>query len=205
MCMQESSGEGAPDRAAAPGPTVVFTDECTAFVRNLPPEAGKKEVEDLFSDCEGIKDIRIAHDHTGRSKVCRRRQDRDAAVLPVLGSSSGFTFFACSLARATAQWTQFSQGVSCRASPMWTSPASKACRRLWPRTEWNSAAAAFSLPCRILLAVAAGALAGDALADLQAEVCSMHRQMPASGPHSLTCMDSSGFENPHTHRAHSQK
>ena len=51
-----------------------YTDECTAFVRGLPQDIEDGELDEVFADCGGLKDIRITRDpQTGQAKVgfCR--------------------------------------------------------------------------------------------------------------------------------------
>ena len=47
-----------------------YTDECTAFVRGLPQNIADGELDELFDDCGGLKEIRITRDsQTGQAKV----------------------------------------------------------------------------------------------------------------------------------------
>ena len=47
-----------------------YTDECTAFVRGLPQNIEDGELDEVFADCGGLKDIRITRDlQTGQAKV----------------------------------------------------------------------------------------------------------------------------------------
>lgn len=47
-----------------------YTDQCTAFVRNLPQNVEEGELEAIFADTGGVKDVRITRDHeTGQPKV----------------------------------------------------------------------------------------------------------------------------------------
>ena len=47
-----------------------YTDQCTAFVRGLPQNVEEGELEAIFADTGGVKDVRITRDHeTGQPKV----------------------------------------------------------------------------------------------------------------------------------------
>ena len=47
-----------------------YTDECTAFVRGLPQNLEDGELDELFADSGGLKEIRIQRDsQTGQAKV----------------------------------------------------------------------------------------------------------------------------------------
>lgn len=62
--------------AAAPqGPPVVFTDECTAFVRGLDNKVTEAELKELLAACGQVKDVRLVMDKvTGRPKVSAWQQ-----------------------------------------------------------------------------------------------------------------------------------
>lgn len=47
-----------------------YRDECTAFVRGLPQNMEDGELDELFDDCGGLKEIRVTRDsQTGHAKV----------------------------------------------------------------------------------------------------------------------------------------
>lgn len=55
--------------AASQGPPVVFTDECTAFVRGLDNKVTEAELQELLAACGQVKDVRLVMDKlTGRPK-----------------------------------------------------------------------------------------------------------------------------------------
>ena len=56
--------------AAAQGPPVIFTDECTAFVRGLDNKVNEEELRTLLAPCGEIKGVRLVMDKvTGLFKV----------------------------------------------------------------------------------------------------------------------------------------
>ena len=72
--MQAAAEAGTSGRADTSGAApVVYTDKCTAFIKNLPFAAKAKDIGGIFSDCGGVKDVRLVHDQQGRSKVCLMR------------------------------------------------------------------------------------------------------------------------------------
>lgn len=62
--------QGQGQSAAAPGPPVVFTDECTAFVRGMDNKVTEDELRELLAECGDIKGVRLVKDKvTGLFKV----------------------------------------------------------------------------------------------------------------------------------------
>lgn len=67
---QQRSGAAAATGAASQGPPVVFTDECTAFVRGMDHKVTEAEVKELLAPCGEVKDVRMVMDKvSGRPKV----------------------------------------------------------------------------------------------------------------------------------------
>ena len=66
-----SSGRGQQLSAGAPqAPPVIFTDECTAFVRGLDHKVTEADLRDFLAACGDIKAVRMVMDKiTGRPKV----------------------------------------------------------------------------------------------------------------------------------------
>ena len=63
--------EAKPDSAeASTSGRPIYTDECTAFVRGLPQNIEDGQLDEVFADCGGLKEIRITRDaQTGQAKV----------------------------------------------------------------------------------------------------------------------------------------
>lgn len=60
-----------------------YTDECTAFVRGLPQNLEDGELDELFADSGGLKEIRIQRDsQTGQAKVQLSDKTPDSRVVP---------------------------------------------------------------------------------------------------------------------------
>ncbi len=60
-----------------------YTDECTAFVRGLPQNLEDGELDELFADSGGLKDIRIQRDsQTGQAKVTLSDGSHEDCVTP---------------------------------------------------------------------------------------------------------------------------
>ena len=65
-----AQGQQQSGAAASQGPPVIFTDECTAFVRGLDHKVTEAELKDLLAACGEVKDVRLVMDKvTGRPKV----------------------------------------------------------------------------------------------------------------------------------------
>lgn len=66
----QGQGQGQGQSAAAQGPPVVFTDECTAFVRGMDAKVTEDELRELLAECGDIKGVRLVKDKiTGLFKV----------------------------------------------------------------------------------------------------------------------------------------
>jgi hypothetical protein len=63
-----------------------FTDHCTAFIRGLPQSVEEHELEAVFADTGGVKDVRITRDHaTGQPKVRRELRTHRQPCMMNLG------------------------------------------------------------------------------------------------------------------------
>lgn len=66
----QGQAQSAAAAATAQGPPVVFTDECTAFVRGLDNKVTEDELKELLMGCGDIKGVRLVKDKiTGWFKV----------------------------------------------------------------------------------------------------------------------------------------
>lgn len=76
------SQPAAASAAAAQGPPVIFTDECTAFVRGLDNKVKEEELRTLLAPCGEIKGVRLVMDKgTGLFKVSPCSWDHTACML----------------------------------------------------------------------------------------------------------------------------
>ena len=89
---------------AAQGPPVIFTDECTAFVRGLDNKVTEEELRNLLAACGEIKGVRLVMDKvTGMFKV-------------VIMLSLQHAYVACTVLRHLMSWSCTSAAkLACRA------------------------------------------------------------------------------------------
>lgn len=79
---QQQAGHGHSE--APTGPPVVFTDECTAFVRGLDSKVTDAELQALLAPCGDVKDVRIVLDKvTNRPKVSSSAEAGPQTIDPV--------------------------------------------------------------------------------------------------------------------------
>lgn len=72
--------------ASAP-PPFVYSDQCTAFVSNLPLHVREEEVRGVFAACGALKDVRMVLDRvTKRFKVGRQAGSSDDALFSGVSS-----------------------------------------------------------------------------------------------------------------------
>lgn len=65
----DTTEEGMEDYPVKEGKPVLYTDQCTAFISNLSPEANEEHLRKFFSDIGGVTAIRLLRDKfSGKSK-----------------------------------------------------------------------------------------------------------------------------------------